>query len=118
MKWFALLVAVAMTAVASAWIASMPSRDAHRFRLTVEVQTLDGPRAGSSVVEVERKEGRWPVLGPRHVFRVRGEAVFMDLGGGRNLVAVMAHGENAEDVDQVTRRRRDLGWPRSCRSSR
>jgi len=99
MKWLAVI--VALFAGVWAWIAPMPSRDAHRFRLTIEADTPDGPRAGSGVVEVERKEGRWPVPGPRHVFRVRGEAVFVDLGGGRNLVAVLAHGENAEDVDQV-----------------
>ena len=32
---------------------------------------------------------------------MRGEAVFLDLGGGRNLVAVLAHGESAEDVDRI-----------------
>lgn len=71
---------------------------AHRFRLTVEVDALDGIRSGSSVVEVERV----PNFPTRHTFRVRGEAVFVDLGGGRNLVAVLAHGENAEDVDRIT----------------
>jgi hypothetical protein len=28
--------------------------------------------------------------------------VFLDLGGGRNVVAVLAHGGNAEDVDRIT----------------
>jgi hypothetical protein len=100
MKWFALVAAVIATTVYG-WSAAMPSRDAHRFRLTVEVDTPDGPRGGSRVIEVERKEGRWPVPGPRHVFRVRGEAVFVDLGPGRDLVAVLAHGENAQDVSQI-----------------
>jgi len=100
MKWLALVV-VAVAAAVFAWTASAPSKGAHRFQLTVEVDTPDGPRSGSSVVEVERKDGRWPVPGPRHVFRVRGEAVFVDLGPGRNLVAVLAHGESAQDVDQV-----------------
>ena len=102
MRWLTLaLVAVAAVAAAYAWIAHMPSKEAHRFRLTIEVDTPRGLRTGSSVVEVEREEGRWPVPGPRHTFRVRGEAVFVDLGGGRNLVAIFAHGENAEDVDRI-----------------
>jgi len=35
------------------------------------------------------------------VFRERGEAVLVGLGGGRNRAAVLAQGENAEDVDEV-----------------
>ncbi|MBD0273412.1 MAG: hypothetical protein ICV73_15970 [Acetobacteraceae bacterium] len=96
------LVAMAMVAAAYAWIAPMSSRDVHHFRLTVEVDTPDGVRSGSSVVEVERKDVTWlPVPGPRHEFRVRGEAVFVDLGSGRHVVAVLAHGENAEDVSRI-----------------
>lgn len=73
----------------------------HRFRLTVEVDTPGGPRSGSSVIQVERKDVRWAPAPGRYVFAVRGEGVFLDLGGGRNLVAVLAHGDNAEDVDQI-----------------
>lgn len=61
------------------------------------MDTPDGSRSGSSVVEVEKG----PNAPSRHAFRVRGEAVFVNLGSGRNVVAVLAHGENAEDVDQV-----------------
>ncbi len=71
----------------------MPSRDVHRFRLTVEVDTPDVPRSAASVIEVERKAIRWPVRGGRYAHHVRGEAVYVDLGGGRNVVAVLAHGE-------------------------
>ena len=55
----------------------------------------------SSVVEVERKRIRWPVPGSRYTHLVRGEAVYVDLGSGRNVVAVLAHGENAEEVDRI-----------------
>lgn len=99
MKWLAILM-VASTAV-WAWIALGFPDHAHRFRLTVEVDTPDGLRSGSSVVEVERKDVTWlPVPGPRHEFRVRGEAVFVDLGSGRNVVAVLAH-DDAEDVSRI-----------------
>lgn len=99
MRWLTLaLVAMAMGAAAYTWITSMPSREAHRFRLTVEADTPDGVRGGSSVLEVERV----PNFPTRHTFRVRGEAVFVNLGGRRNLVAVLAHGDDAEDVDRIT----------------
>jgi hypothetical protein len=71
--------------------------------LAVEVDTPDGPRSGSSVIEVERKDLRWVVgPGPRHRIRVRGEAVFVDLGSGRNVAAALVHGDNAEDVGQIS----------------
>jgi hypothetical protein len=103
MKWF-VLVAAALAAAVWAWIALGFPDHAHRFRLTIEVDTPDDVRTGSSVIEVERRDYGWvPVYSPGRgrVFRVRGEAVFLDLGSGRNVVAVLAHGENAEWVSEV-----------------
>jgi hypothetical protein len=75
----------------------------HRYRLTVEVDTPEGVRSGSSVIEVTRKDFRWlPIRQGQYEFRVRGEAVFVDLGAGRNVIALMAHGPRAENVDQMT----------------
>jgi hypothetical protein len=73
----------------------------HRYRLTVEVDTPEGVRSGSSVIEVTRKDFRWILIGGRREFRVRGEAVFVDLGADRNVIALMAHGPRAENVDQM-----------------
>lgn len=100
MRWLAFAAAM-VAAAAFAWMALTPLRDAHRFRLTVEVETPDGLRSASSVVEVERKRIRLPVPGGRYAHLVRGEAVYVDLGLGRNVVAVLAHGDNAEDVDRI-----------------
>ncbi len=100
MRWLAVFAAV----LAALWagIALAFPDHAHRFRLTVEVDTPDGLHSGSSVIEAERKNFGWHPLAPsRYEYRVRGEAVFVDLGGGRNLVAVLAHGGNAEDVSRV-----------------
>lgn len=102
MKWLA--VVVALFAAAWAWIALAFPDHAHRFRLTVEVDTPDGVRSGSSVIEVERRDYGWvPVASPGggRVFLVRGEAAFADLGAGRNVVAVLAHGDNAQDVSRI-----------------
>ena len=100
----ALAMVVAVTAAAWAWIALGYPDHAHRFRLAVEVDTPDGIRTGSSVIEVERRDFGWvPVYSPGKgvVFVVRGEAVFVDLGEGRNVVTVLAHGGNAEDVSRI-----------------
>lgn len=75
----------------------------HRYRLTVEIDTPEGVRSGSSVIEVARIDDGWiPIrAGSRYTFRLRGEAVFVDLGGGRNVIALLAHGPKAQDVNQM-----------------
>jgi hypothetical protein len=74
----------------------------HRYRLTVEIDTPDGSRSGSSVIEVVRSDNRWVLIAQgRYAFSVRGEAVFVDLGAGRNVIALLAHGDRAEYVDQM-----------------
>ncbi len=59
-----------------------------RYRLTLEVGTPDGSKTGSSVVEATYFRElvlEW-VFGPRFPSYFKGEAVFVDLGGGRNVV--------------------------------
>ena len=80
------------------------NRPAHKYRLAVEVETPDGPKSASSVVAVhpDRSYSR------RGQTRTVGDAVFVDLGGGKNLVALLAHVDNnklvLEDVNYVALR--------------
>ena len=56
----------------------------YRYRLSVEVETPDEIRSGSSVIEV-RYEMFPELLTERdHISRVFGEAVFVDLGQGKH----------------------------------
>jgi len=70
----------------------------YRYRLALEVETPDGIRSGSSVIEV-RYEMFSEFNGRDHVSRVFGEAVFVDLGQRKNLVGLLAAGPSGEDVD-------------------
>jgi hypothetical protein len=70
----------------------------YRYRLALEVETPDGIRSGSSVIEV-RYETFPDFNGRDHVSRVFGEAVFVDLGKRKNLVGLLAAGPSGEDVD-------------------
>jgi hypothetical protein len=61
-----------------------------RYRLTAEVMTPKGLKTGSSVIEVSYSSlhpipnpGRWSYD------RVTGEAVYVDLGGGKNLFVLL-----------------------------
>lgn len=98
MKWllgFALIVA----AVVVGWRLLYPAYTYH-YRLTIEVETPDGIKSASSVIEVtQRKQTPAPLPVPPYVARVKGEAVFVDLGQGRNVIALLAGGPTGGNSD-------------------
>src|SRR3954469_22191215 len=71
------------------------NRPGHKYRLTVEVETPQGTKSASGVVAVhpDRSYSRGG-----HT-RTAGDAVFVDLGGAKNLVALMAHIDGKLDLD-------------------
>ena len=74
------------------------NRPGHKYRLTVEVTTPEGIKTASGVLAVvpDRNYNR----GGRTT--MRGEAVFVDLGQGRNLVALLAHQRGSKlDLDDI-----------------
>lgn len=73
------------------------NRPSHKYRLTVEVETPEGVKSASGVMAVhpDRSYSR----GGRT--QTKGDAVFVDLGGGKNLVALMAHIDNTLDLDGI-----------------
>lgn len=104
MKWGCGSIGLALSvAVIVGWmvVAKTPT---HAYRLTIEVATPEGPRSASVVRHVFA-----PCTGLLHKLlpigagagsRVDGEAAFLDLGGGRNLIALMAAGPLGDNVDQ------------------
>jgi len=75
----------------------------YRQRMIVEVEVDGQLRTGSSVVEIMvRKQ---PKIGDSltAVAYVRGEAVFVDLGQGRNVIALLAAGPDGKDTDYPRR---------------
>jgi hypothetical protein len=71
------------------------NRPGHKYRLTVEVDTPEGLKSASGVLAVhpDRSYSRGG-----HT-RTVGDAVFVDLGGGKNLVALMAHIDKTLELD-------------------
>lgn len=65
-----------------------------RYRVTVQVDTPDGVKSGSSVVEALyfRQMIFQQLVGPRFPINFKGEATFVDLGGGRNVVLTVSGG--------------------------
>ncbi|HEY0312885.1 MAG TPA: hypothetical protein VGC56_10370 [Allosphingosinicella sp.] len=60
----------------------------YRYRMTVEVDTPEGLKRGSSVIQVDESKGTG--LGGSHIeARVTGDAVVVDLPGGQTLFALL-----------------------------
>ena len=100
-KWFGPLALLAALVIGDQIRINRP---AHKYRLAVEVETPDGPRSASGVVAVhpDRSYSR------RGQTLTVGDAIFVDLGVGKNLVALLAHVDNdklvLEDVNYVALR--------------
>jgi hypothetical protein len=100
-KWFGPLALLAALVIGDQIRINRP---AHKYRLTVEVETPEGRKSASSVLAVhpDRSYTR------RGQTRTLGDAVFIDLGQGRNLVALLAHLDNnklvLDDINYVALR--------------
>jgi hypothetical protein len=75
----------------------------YRYRLTVEVETPEGVKTGSSVIEVEQLLSR-STAAPAKVGvqrKVRGEAVAVDLPNGKTLFALLRSENNVDWASYV-----------------
>jgi hypothetical protein len=93
-KWFGPLALLAALVIGDQIRINRP---AHKYRLTVEVETPQGPRSASGVLAVhpDRSYTR------RGQTRTLGDAVFVELGQGKNLVALLAHVDNNLVLDDT-----------------
>src|ERR1700686_4548209 len=73
------------------------NRPRHKYRLTVEVDTPEGTKSASNVLSVHPDRG----YSRRGHTATKGDAVFVDLGGGKNLVALLAHIDKTVDLDGI-----------------
>lgn len=72
----------------------------YRYRMTVEVDVRGETKSGASVIEVRlSKQPKFLPEVPAVATTVLGDAVFVDLGEGRNVIAVLASGPNGSYVD-------------------
>ena len=72
----------------------------YRYRMTVEVAVDGVVHSGSSVIEVRlMQQPQFIVPVPPVLASVRGEAVFVDLGKGRNVIALLVSGPNGSNVE-------------------
>src|SRR5437588_1322208 len=94
-KWFGPLALLAALVIGDQIRINRPG---HKYRLAIEVETPEGIKSGSGVMAVhpDRSYSRGG-----HT-RTAGDAVFVDLGGGKNLVALLAHLDDGKlDLDGI-----------------
>jgi hypothetical protein len=73
-------------------------RPGHKYRLAVAVETPDGVKSASTVLSVHPDRG----YSRKGSTLTKGDAVVVDLGGARNLVALLAHtDEKGLDLDGI-----------------
>lgn len=74
------------------------NRPGHKYRLTIEVETPDGVRSAAGVLSVHPDRGY-----SRNGSTVtKGDAVLVDLGGGKNLLALLAHrGDKGLELEEI-----------------
>lgn len=71
------------------------NRPGHKYRLAVEVETPAGVKSASGVLSVHPDRGY-----SRHGSTLtKGDAVFVDLGGGKNLVALLAQLDDQKGLE-------------------
>jgi hypothetical protein len=92
MKWVGLILLLAALVVGDQIRLHRPG---HKYRLSVSVDTPDGVKSTSGVFAVFPYRG-YSVSGDTYT---RGDALFVDLGGGKNLVALMMHGDKGAEIN-------------------
>src|SRR5215470_3805952 len=74
-------------------------RPDHKYRLTVEVKTPDGEKSASGILSV-RPNRSYGGTGTGSSFpQTKGDALMIDLGGDKNLVALLAYGADGSNFD-------------------
>jgi hypothetical protein len=99
-----MIIAIPVAWVGGAFVYETLNTYSHRFRLTIEVDTPEGVKAASSVIQATHtgKATGLPQTGGTYS-SVRGEAVFVELGNNRHVIAVLAFGPHAgqDQIDQL-----------------
>jgi hypothetical protein len=94
-KWVGVLTLLAVLVIGDQIRINRPG---HKYRLSVQVETPAGIKSASGVMAVTPDRG----YSRKGHTTTSGDALFIDLGGGKNLVALLAHVDNkALDLDGV-----------------
>lgn len=93
-KWLGPLVLLAVLVVGDQIRINRPG---HKYRLTVDVETPLGIRSAAGILAVTPDRG----YSRKGYTQTSGDALFIELGGGKNLVVLLAHLDKTLDLDAI-----------------
>jgi hypothetical protein len=73
------------------------NRPGHKFRLAVDVETPAGVKSAAGILAITPDRG----YSRKGRTQTSGDALFVDLGGGKNLVVLLAHPDKTLDLDGI-----------------
>jgi len=73
------------------------NRPGHKYRLAAEVETPAGVKSASGILAITPDRG----YSRKGHTQTSGGALFIDLGGGKNLVVLLAHPDKTLDLDGI-----------------
>lgn len=99
MKWIVPVLLVGAIYVADQIRIGRPD---HKYRLTIAVETPSGAKSASGILSV-RPNRSYGGSGSGSSFpQTRGDALAVDLGEGKNLVALLAYGDDGVNFDDTS----------------
>jgi hypothetical protein len=98
-KWVVPIVLLAAIYVADQIRINRPD---HKYRLTVEVETPDGLRTAAGVLSVRPNRNYGGTGSGSSVPQTSGDALLVELSPGRNLVVLMAYGEDGSNFEDAS----------------
>jgi hypothetical protein len=101
MKWLIKLAVVVGVCVLAFRLWWGPTYE-YRYRLTMTVETPQGPKSVSGVLGVTSTPGpdSLSILNSGGgAPKIKGEALFLDMGEGKNLIMLLTHGPTGASVD-------------------
>lgn len=96
MKWIVPILLLAAFYIADQIRIGRPD---HKYRLTVEIETPGGVRSASGVLSVRPNRSYGGTGSGSSVPQTQGDAIFVDLGDGRNLVVLLTYGEDGSSFE-------------------
>ena len=96
MKWIVPILLIAVIYVADQIRIGRPD---HKYRLTVAVETPEGDKSASGILSVRPNRSYGGTGTGSSLPQTKGDALMIDLGGGKNLVVLLAYGEDGSNFD-------------------
>ena len=99
MKWIVPILLLAAIYLAEQIRIGRPD---HKYRLTMDVQTPAGDRKAAGILSVRPNRSYGGTGSGSSLPQTKGDALLVDLGDGKNLVALLAYGDDGANFDDAS----------------